>query len=73
MDQLKEINQMLLKESEIAILKKYKIDVLKCRSLDEILFFIDEIIDDLTDEEYEELDYVAGNLMERKYYGKMPK
>lgn len=69
MDELKEIGKILIKESEIATLLKYDIDVTKCTSVDEVLFLIDKIIDELTDEEYEELDYIGKELMERKYYG----
>lgn len=73
MDELKEIGKILIKESEIATLLKYDIDVYKCTSVDEVLFLIDRIIDDLTDEEYEELDYIGKELMERKYYGQTNK
>ena len=73
MDELKEIGKILIKESEINTLLKYDIDVTKCTSVDEVLFLIDKIIDDLTDEEYEELDYIASSLMERKYYGEVNK
>ncbi len=68
MDELKKIGNILIKDSEINALKKYDIIVNNYSSIDEVLFQIDLIIDDLTDEEYDELDYIATNLMERKYY-----
>lgn len=71
MDELKQIGKILIQESEINTLKRYGIIVDKCGSIDEVLFLIDNFLNDaydLTDEEYEELDYVASNLMERKYY-----
>ncbi len=73
MDALRKINKIIIKDSEIAILKKYNIIVNEYSSFDEILFQIDNIIDDLSDEEYDELDFVASNLMERKYYEESPK
>ena len=73
MDELRKINNILIKDTEINTLKKYNIEVNKCSSIDEVLFLIDQIIDDLEDEEYEELDYVSRELMERKYYGEVNK
>ena len=68
MDELKKIGNILIKDSEINALKKYDIIVSNYSSIDEVLFQIDLIIDDLSLEEYDELDYIATNLMERKYY-----
>ena len=73
MDELKKINKILIKESEIATLKKYDIIVSNYASIDEVLFQIDLIIDEVSDEEYEELDYIASCLMELKYYGETHK
>lgn len=71
MDELKVIGKILIKESEINILNKYNIIVDNCTSIDEVLLLIDMYLNDvydITDEEYEELDILANNLMERKYY-----
>lgn len=71
MDELKEIGKILITESELNTLQKYNINVDKAASIDEVLLLIDRVINDaydMSDEEYDELDYVAGNLMERKYY-----
>lgn len=71
MDELKQIGKLLIKESELNTLEKYNIIASKCASIDEILYLIDLFLNDafdLTDEEYEEIDYVATSLMERKYY-----
>ena len=69
MDELKKYGtNILINDYEKSILLKYNIDVLKCSSIDEVLLLIDRIIDDLEDEEYEELDYIASILAERKYY-----
>lgn len=71
MDELINVGKILIKASELEILKKYNIDIVNCNSIDEVLFFIDNFLNDaydLYDEEYDELDYVASSLMERKYY-----
>ncbi len=69
MDELKKYGtNILINDYEKSILLKYNINVLECNSIDEVLLLIDRIIDDLEDEEYEELDYIASILAERKYY-----
>ena len=69
MDELKKIGKnILINNYEESVLLKYNIDVTKCSSIDEVLLLVDRVDDDLTNEEYDELDYVAGTLAERKYY-----
>ena len=71
MDELKKVGKVLIKEHELAILNRYGINLNTNSTIDEALFLIDRFLNDyndLTDEEYEELDEVANNLMERKYY-----
>ena len=69
MDELRKFGKnILINENEANILLKYNIDVTKCISIDEVLLLVDRVDDDLTDEEYDEIDYVANNLAERKYY-----
>ena len=71
MDELKKVGKVLIKEHELAILNRYGINLNINSTIDEALFLIDRFLNDyndLTDEEYEELDEVANNLMERKYY-----
>ena len=70
-DMLKQVNgNILINESDIEILKKYDINVTKYSTIQELLFKIDQILndEDLSDEEYDELDYIANNLQERNYY-----
>ena len=71
MDKLNKINNVLIKDSERAILSRYGINVDKCQTIDEVLLLIDHYLNDsafLDDDYYEELDYIANNLAERKYY-----
>lgn len=69
MDELKKYGKnILINDYEASILLKYNIDATKCTSIDEVLLLVDRVDDDLEDEEYDELDYVASTLAERKYY-----
>lgn len=69
MDELKKYGKnILINDYEKSILLKYNINVLECNSIDEVLLLIDRIIDDLEDEEYDKLDYIASVIAERKYY-----
>lgn len=69
MDELKKYGKnILINDYEKSILLKYNIDVIKCTSIDEVLLLVDRLEYDLDDEEYDELDYVANSLAERKYY-----
>ena len=69
-DFLKETKKgILINESDINTLKKYDIDVNEYKTISEIIFKIDEIINELEDsEEIDELDYIANTLQERNYY-----
>ena len=70
-DFLKETKKgLLINESDIETLKKYDIDVDNYSTLTEVIFKIDEVIEnsDLDDEELDELDYIAMTMQERNYY-----
>lgn len=70
-DMLKKVNDnILISDGDISTLKKYDIIVNKYSTIQELLFKIDQILNDeeLSDEEYDELDYIANNLQERNYY-----
>ena len=70
-DFLKETKKgLLINESDIETLKKYGIEVDNYSTLTEIIYKIDELIEDsdLEDEEIDELDYIAMTMQERNYY-----
>ena len=74
MDELKKYGKnILINDYEKSVLLKYDIDVKLCQNIDEVLLLIDRIINELDDLEYEELDYIASILAERKYYGETNK
>ena len=60
-------NNLMLTNKEIEILNRYKIDYNKCTSLKEILFEVEEILNDM-DIVDEELDYISQSIAERDYY-----
>ena len=71
MDELKKYgDNIVINDYEKNVLIKCNIDVIKCKTIQEVLLLIDRYLDDadLEDEEYDEIDYVANNLNERLYY-----
>lgn len=60
-------NGLMLTNREIDILKQYNINYLNCKSLKEIIFEIESIIEDM-DIVDEELDYISSTISERDYY-----
>lgn len=64
---LRSVGNVLLTNREIEVLDQYNVEYKKCSSLKEILFEIEEIInDDCLDSE--ELELVAMSISERDYY-----
>lgn len=68
---VKNKNGLLIRDYIIESLYKYGIDVLTYSSYDEILFKINDFINntpDLLDEEYDEISAISNELAEIKYY-----
>ena len=63
--QKKRENGLILSDYQIAVLRRNGIDYSKYGSLKEILFEINDILDE---EEDEELDVVAREIAEKDYY-----
>lgn len=64
-------NGLLIRDYIIESLHKYGIDVFTYSSYDEILFKINDFINntpDLLDEEYDEISAISNELAEIKYY-----
>ncbi len=60
-------NGIQLTNREIEVLDQYKIPYRSCHNLKEILFQIEELIEDM-DIVDEELDWIASSISERDYY-----
>ena len=67
---IKTKNNLLISQKDKEILKQYHIDVDQYKTLNELLYAIDNILDneDLDSDEEDELDYIASTLQERNYY-----
>lgn len=64
---LKKCNGLLVTEEEIDILKRYNIAIEACASLTELLWLIDEVLEDPFIEA-DDLEWVAQTIQERNYY-----
>ena len=62
---LNNVNGLLLTNKEIEILDRYNIDYKKCISLKEVIYLIEDILEE---EEIEELDLISQSISERDYY-----
>ena len=67
---IKTKNNLLISQKDKETLKYYNIDVDEFKTINELLYAIDNILDneDLDSDEEEELDYIANTLQERNYY-----
>ena len=64
----KQSNGMLLSENHINILNKYNIDYQKCSSINDLLYEIDECLNDGEYDDADDLEWVSIDLAERNYY-----
>ena len=65
-DFLKKVNNIYISERQLEILKKYGIDIKKCKDTSELIFYIESY---LNNSEYlEDLEWVSKNLSEYNYY-----
>ncbi len=60
-------NNIMLTNHEIELLNRYKIDYQKCTNLKQIIFEIEEILNDM-DIVDEELELISESISERDYY-----
>ncbi len=59
-------NGLLLTNFEIEVLNKYKIDYTKFNSLKEVLFIVEDILNE--DSSLEDLECISKSIAERDYY-----
>lgn len=64
-------NGILLSDEEIKILKKYNIDYSMCKNTGELLFQIEEYLND--SDELEDLENLSNRLSEYRYYNEINK
>lgn len=63
-------HNLLISQNDINTLKKYEIDVNEYTTINELIFRIEDIInnEDLSNDEIDELDFISETLQERNYY-----
>ena len=61
------INGLMLTNREVEVLDRYNINYKSCTTLKEIIFQIEDLIQDMDIVE-EVLDYISGTISERDYY-----
>ena len=61
------INGLMLTNREVEVLDRYNINFKNCTTLKEIIFQIEDLIQDMDIVE-EDLDYISGTISERDYY-----
>ena len=61
-------NGILLTNSEIAVLNKYKINYKNCTSLKNLISKIEIVLEENEYEDIDDLDYVSQTISERDYY-----
>lgn len=67
---IKTKHELLISQNDINTLKKYEINVDEYTTINELIFRLDDIInnEDLSSDEIDELDYICETLQERNYY-----
>lgn len=62
---IKKVGNCYLTNNEIEVLNRYNIDYLKCKSNHELLYLVEECLEDM---DAEDLEWLSGVLSERSYY-----
>ncbi|MCI5521048.1 MAG: hypothetical protein MR411_00310 [Tenericutes bacterium] len=70
LDELKQVKKNIyLNNREMQILKMYDIDFQNCVDMNDLLFKIDNVLNDLYDNsDIEDLEWVSSSISERNYY-----
>lgn len=61
-------NGLLITDNQAGILERFNIDLGKCKSMEELIYKINDTTKGYDEGEYEELEYLAEQLAERNYY-----
>ena len=70
LDELKQVKKNIyLNNKEMQILKMYDIDFQNCVDMNDLLFKIDNVLNDLyNNSDIEDLEWVSSSISERNYY-----
>ena len=61
-------NGILLTNREIEVLKRYGVDYKKSQSLKEIIYYVEDILNEDSGEDLDDLEYISASIAERDYY-----
>lgn len=61
-------NGLMLTNMEIDVLKRYGVDYEKCSTLKEIIYLVEDILNEDDASDLDELEYVSSTISERDYY-----
>ena len=65
-DFLKKVNDIFISDRQIEILNKYGIDVNNYKNINELIYYIEEVLNN--SDELEDLEWVSERLTEYNYY-----
>lgn len=65
---LKREGNLLLSNNEINVLERYDINYKKCMSMHELIYLIEDYLDNSYDDAFEDLEDVSTSIAERNYY-----
>ena len=60
-------NGLMLTNNEISVLKRYNIDYEKCSTLKEIIYLVEDVLNEDIDDA-DDLEYISSTISERDYY-----
>ena len=61
-------NGLMLTNNEIDVLKRYGVDYEKCTTLKEIIYLVEDILNEDDSSDLDELEYISSTISERDYY-----
>ena len=61
-------NGLMLTNNEISVLKRYSVDYEKCSTLKEIIYLVEDILNEDDSSDLDELEYISSTISERDYY-----
>lgn len=61
-------NGLMLTNNEIDVLKRYGVDYEMCTTLKEIIYLVEDILNEDDSSDLDELEYISSTISERDYY-----
>ena len=61
-------NGLMLTNNEINILNRYSVDYEKCSTLKEVIYLVEDILNEEEGYDMDDLEYISSTIAERDYY-----